>query len=87
LDARYAYRNVKDCFIFGVKRFFKIIQSILFLSVFFLMIDLFLRISFIRSDPIILMLVGTVILMPAMVFARILLFKTTAEYWPVIKKK
>jgi hypothetical protein len=78
---KYAYKNFKQSFIFGIKRFPKIIQSFLFLLILFIIIDAILRIGIIRANPYILMITGTILFMPAVVYARILLFKTTKAYW------
>jgi len=85
LPSRNAWQNFRQCFAYGILRFPKVIQSFLAMTVIFIIIDLFLRISFIRDDPFVLMVIGTVLFMPAVVFARILLFRTTQEYWPVRK--
>ncbi|MBN1544089.1 hypothetical protein JW898_01350 [Candidatus Woesearchaeota archaeon] len=81
LARRDAWQNFRQCFVYGIMRFPKVIQSFLFMAVLFIVIDLFLRIGFIRSDPFVLMVIGTILFMPAVVFARILLFRTAQEYW------
>jgi hypothetical protein len=87
LTSGYAYQNLKQCFVFGVRRFTKVIQSFAALAVIFFILDRVLRIGFIRNDPFVLMVIGTILFMPALVFARMLLFKTTQEYWPEQHKK
>ncbi|MBW2972529.1 hypothetical protein KY359_05830 [Candidatus Woesearchaeota archaeon] len=82
LTERHAYKNFKQCFVYGIKRFTKTIQSFIFIAVVFFMIDLILRIGFIRNDAFVIMVVGTLLFMPAVVFAKILLYRTAQEYWP-----
>ncbi|MBI5881265.1 hypothetical protein HZB90_03985 [archaeon] len=84
---RYAYRNFKSCFIYGIKKFPKILPTILVIAVLFLIIDAFLRINIIRQDSLVLLLIGTVIFLPALNFTRILLFKTRQRYLPEEKHK
>jgi len=81
ITGRYAYKNVKSCFIYGIKKFPKILPTILVIAVLFLIIDAFLRINIIRQDSLVLLLIGTVIFLPALNFVRILLFKTRQRYW------
>ncbi|MBW2996732.1 hypothetical protein KY349_00155 [Candidatus Woesearchaeota archaeon] len=85
---RYAYQNFKQCFIYGTKKFTKVIQSILFLIVFFFIIQFVFWIIFSLTGWA--LLPGIILIMPAIVFARILLFKTAALYWQPkkhVKKK
>ncbi len=86
ITSRYAYKNVKHSFIFGIRGFTKTIQSFGFIIFLFLIIDLFLRIPFIREDPFVLAIIGTLIFMPALIFAKILLFNTTREYLTAKKR-
>ncbi|NQU78606.1 hypothetical protein HQ545_02455 [Candidatus Woesearchaeota archaeon] len=79
LTSRSSWYNFKKSFAYSTKRFTKIIPSIAFILVLFLVIDLFLRLF--KGDPVILGIVGTFTFMPTLVFSRILLFKTTKEYW------
>jgi hypothetical protein len=85
ITGKYAYSNFKQSFVYGVKRFTKTIQSIAFLLVLFLVIDIILRLSFIRGDPVLLVILGTILFMPAVCFARIMMFRTTQVYWPLKK--
>ncbi|MFC1740997.1 hypothetical protein ACFL3V_00485 [Nanoarchaeota archaeon] len=92
LTSRYAFQNFKQGFIYGTKRFTKTLKSFAFIAVLFVIIDLFLRLPFIRGDPFLLMVFGTLIFVPALVFSRILMYRTAQEYWerkaaPAAKKK
>jgi hypothetical protein len=86
ITSRYAYRNFKSAFIYGVKRFHKVLPSILCIAAIFIIIDAFLRISVIRQDSLLLLFLGTVLFMPALSFARILLFRTGQMYWKEDKR-
>jgi len=81
ITTKYAYRNFKQSFIFGVKRFLQVIQSVLVILVSFVIIDMILRAGFLADHPFILILLGAILFLPAVIFARVLLFKTTQEYW------
>jgi hypothetical protein len=82
ITGKYAYQNLKACFIYGTRRFFSILPSVISIVVLFFMIDLLLKIPFIRNDSVVLMIVGTLLFMPYLVFVRVLLFKTGEMYWP-----
>lgn len=83
LTDRSAYQNFRQCFVYGIKRFTKTIQSFLFLIIFFFIIQIVFWIIFSLTGWA--FLPGIVLIMPAIVFARILLFKTTALYWQPLK--
>lgn len=76
-----AWSEFKSSFRFGLKKFPKIIQSFLLIAVLFLIIDQVLRIPGIAEDPFLKIIIGMIIFMPAIVYARVFLFRTTQEYW------
>ncbi|MFH1064274.1 MAG: hypothetical protein V1729_04295 [Candidatus Woesearchaeota archaeon] len=80
ITTRNPYLNVRTALVYGVRKFPQVIQTVLFLVAVFFVIDRFLRLPFIKGDSFLLVILGIIILMPAFVFARIMLFKTTHEY-------
>ena len=84
ITTNYAYRNFKQAFIYGIKRFTKTIQSYIFIFILYIVLDLLFLIGFMRENV---LLAGIILIMPAIVFARILLFKTRQAYWPLEQKK
>ena len=73
---RRAYQNFKQSFIYGIKKFPKTIQSFGTIAVLLVIIDLILRIPFLRTNKFVMMFIGIILLLPTFVFARVLLFKT-----------
>ncbi len=80
-----AWKDFKQSFVYGIKKFPKTIQTIIAVTVLFLIIDQILRIPFIAEDPFLKIILGTLTFMPMIVFARISLFKTTQTYWQTNK--
>jgi len=80
LTSKSAYENFKQSFIIGVKKFFSIAQSWLVIILLFIIIDLVLRISIFKNDPILMLLAGIVLFLPVVAFARVILFKTVDVY-------
>jgi hypothetical protein len=80
ITGKYAYKNFKEAFRYGIFKFSKVIQSFAVLVILFFIIDQILRLSFIRQDSFVLMVFGILLLIPAIFFARILLFKTSEMY-------
>ncbi len=80
ITTRHPYLNVRTAFVYGVRKFPQVIQTVLFLFALFFVIDRFLKLPFIKGDAFLLVIMGILILMPAFVFARVMLFKTSQEY-------
>ncbi len=81
LTSESAYSNIKQCFSYGTKKFVKTIQSFAVIVVLFVIVDLLLRIPFIKNDIVMMTLFGIILLLPVLSFARVLLFKTSERYW------
>lgn len=81
ITTRKAYSNFKQCFLYGTKKFTKVIQSFAFILVLFFIINLLLKIGFVKNDAFVLMIVGIIIFLPALAFSRVLLFRTAECYW------
>jgi hypothetical protein len=81
ITTKSSYQNLRQCFLYGIRKFTKTIQSFAFILVLFFIINLILKISFIRNDPFVLMIIGIIIFLPALVFSRVLLFGTAECYW------
>ena len=81
LTGRNGFSNLKQCFVYGATRFLKTIQSFAAIIVILWVINLILNIPFIANDAFLIMVFGTILVMPTIVYGRILLFKTTQAYW------
>lgn len=76
-----AYSNFKQAFVYGVKKFPNTIQSFLLILILFTVIDFILKLPFLRGDAFLLAVVGTLLFLPTLFFARILLFRTAETHW------
>lgn len=83
LTSKSAFQDIKQCFVYGTKRFTKVIPSILFLVAFFLIIQLVFWLIMHLTGWI--LLPGIILIMPAIVFARVLMFRTAQMYWQTKK--
>jgi hypothetical protein len=87
LTDRSAWKNIKQCLAYGTRKFTRVIQSIILIVIVFLIIHFIAKIPFIAQDPLLLLIMAPIFLLPAAAYARIVFFKTAQVYWKEKKKK
>lgn len=80
---RSLFKNLKQSFVAGIKRFTKFIQSFLFLFVIFIILNIIYNFVFYGRSTGWEILGGVILLLPFITYARIVLFKTRQMYWPL----
>ncbi len=83
---KYAYQNIREAFVFGVKKFFHILPTLMSVTILFVIIDFLLKIPFIAGNNIIMLLFGILLLMPAFTYTRLLLIETRMLFWPEVRE-
>ena len=87
ITTRYAFDNFKQSFVYGVRRFTKIIPVVLIIVLLLLIFHLIASVPFIAQFRFIMILLAPLLLLPIIAYSRILLFRTAQEYWPTRKAK
>ncbi|MBI5397994.1 hypothetical protein HZB03_00890 [Candidatus Woesearchaeota archaeon] len=79
MNNKSAYRNIKDAFVFGTTKFFKILPSAVFFLILMLNVDFVLRL--LAFNTWVLVITGTILFFPVFFYSRVLLYRTVQEHW------